>query len=116
MEKITYPLLYFQLNDDAVLGILVGTNYQVVDKDLRNVKSMLTEQLQNNYRKHDDYPYMDIIKPKMKVVEVKVRPTYREESGAYPLPTSLKVPIVTVYGETKHGYYECYLPMFEESF
>lgn len=116
MEKITYPLLHFQLNDEAVLGILVGTDYQVVDKDLRNVKSTLTNQLQRNYRKFEDYPYMDIIKPKLKVIEVKVRPTYREESGAYPLPTSLKVPIVTVYGETKHGYYECYLPMFNESF
>lgn len=116
MEKITYPLLHFQLNDAAVLGILVGTDYQVVDKDLRNVKSTLTNQLQRNYKKFEDYPYMDIIKPKMKVIEVKVRPTYREESGAYPLPTSLKVPIVTVYGETKHGYYECYLPMFNESF
>ncbi|MFK7948530.1 MAG: AAA family ATPase [Saprospiraceae bacterium] len=116
MEKITYPLLHFQLNDNAVLGILVGTDYQVVDKDLRNVKSTLTNQLQRNYKKFEDYPYMDIIKPKMKIIEVKVRPTYREESGAYPLPTSLKVPIVTVYGETKHGYYECYLPMFNESF
>lgn len=116
MEKITYPLLHFKLNDNAVLGILVGTDYQVVDKDLRNVKSTLTNQLQRNYKKFEDYPYMDIVKPKMKVIEVKVRPTYREESGAYPLPTSLKVPIVTVYGETKHGYYECYLPMFNESF
>lgn len=116
MEIITYPLLHFQLNDDAVLGILVGTNYQVVDKDLRNVKATLSEQLQKNYRKFDEYPYMDIVKPKMKIIEVKVRPTYREESAAYPLPTSLKVPVVTVYGETKHGYYECYLPMFNESF
>ncbi|NJN78832.1 MAG: sigma 54-interacting transcriptional regulator [Saprospiraceae bacterium] len=95
---------------------MVGTDYQVVDKDLRNVKSMLTEQLQKNYKKFDDYPYMDIVKPRMKVIEVKVRPTYREESGAYPLPMVLKVPVITVYGETKHGYFECYLPMFNESF
>ena len=116
MEKITYPLLHFQLSNNAILGILVGTDYQVVDRDLRNVKSTLTDQLQRNYKKYEDYPYMDIVKPKMKVIEVKVRPTYREENGAYPLSTSLKVPIVTVYGETKHGYYECYLPMFNESF
>lgn len=116
MEEITYPLLHFKLNNDAILGILVGTNYQVVDKDIRNIKSTLSEQLQKNYKKHDDYPYMDIVKPRLKIIDVKVRPTYREESGAYPLPTSLKVPVVTVYGETKHGYYECYLPMFNESF
>jgi len=116
MEKITYPLLYFQLTDDAVLGVLVGTDYQVVDKDLRHVKATLMEQLQKNYRKFDEYPYMDIMKPKMKIIEVKVRPTYREESAAYPLSNSLKVPVIGIYGETKHGYYECYLPMFNESF
>ncbi len=116
MEKITYPLLYFQLNDDVILGILVGTAYQIVDKDLRNIKSTLTEQLQRNYRKYDNYPYMDIIKPKLKIIDVKVRPTYREESGAYPLSNPLKVPIITISGETKQGYYECYLPMFNESF
>lgn len=116
MEKITYPLLHFKLKDNAILGVLVGTEYQVVDKDLRSLKATLSDQLQREYKKNDDYPYMDIIKPKMKIIEVKVRPTYREESGAFPLPNSLKVPIIAVYGETQHNYFECYLPMFNESF
>lgn len=116
MEKIHYPLLYYPLQANALLGILVGTNYQVVDKDLRSIKASLSEHLSKQYKKYDTYPYMDILEPRMKVFEVSIRPSYKEKFGSYPVSYSLKVPIPVVYGETDQGYFECYLPLLEESF
>ena len=116
MEKINYPLVYFNLGQDAVLGILIGAELQVVDKDLKSVKATLSTHLQRQYKKFDDYPYMSMVKPRLRIFNIDIRPTYREKTGAYPQSTTLKVPVVAVYGENKNNYYECYLPLMEESF
>lgn len=116
MEKINYPLLYFDFLGENILGLLVGTDYQVIDKDLRSIKSTLSDYLLKEYKKYDAYPYMDILEPRLKEFKVPVRPTYRDESGAYPMFNTLYVPVPAIYGETIQGYYECYLPLFEESF
>ena len=116
MERIIYPLLYFKLRNDAVLGILVGTDYQVLDKDLKSVKATLSEHLLRQYKKLDDYPYMNLENLKVRTFKIKVRPTYREKTGAYPLSQTIEVPVIAVYGENPNNYYECYLPLMEESF
>jgi ATP-dependent Clp protease ATP-binding subunit ClpC len=116
MERIIYPLLYFKMANDAVLGILIGTDYQVVDKDLKSVKATLSEHLARQYKKFDDYPYMDIEQVKVRSFKVKVRPTYREKTGAYPMSQSVEVPVFAVYGENPNNYFECYLPLMNESF
>ncbi len=116
MEKKTYPLLYYKLNDNAVLGILVGTEYEVVDKDLRNVKALLSEYLAKQYKKYDEYPYTEIVMPKLKVFQVNVRPAYKNDNGLFPINTALKVPVVAVYGEHENGHFECHLPLFNRNF
>lgn len=116
MERKEYPLLYFDLKENTVLGVLVGTEYQSVDKDLKTLKNTMGNYLKGQYKKHDIYPYMDIVTPKLKVVEVSIRPAYKDDGGSYPLSHTLNVPIPVVYGENDRGYYECYLPLFNESF
>ncbi|MEM9821413.1 MAG: AAA family ATPase [Bacteroidota bacterium] len=116
MIKINYPLLYYQLQEDAVLGILVGADYQMVEKDLKRLKTTLSDFITRQYKKEDFYPYMDILEPRLKVIEVKIRPAYKEKTGRYPMKDMLSVPVALVYGETENGYYECYLPAFNESF
>ncbi|MCB0633908.1 MAG: hypothetical protein KDD15_29455, partial [Lewinella sp.] len=93
MEKITYPLLYYDLAPQTVLGLLVGTELQVVEKDLERVKLTLGNYLQRQYKKFDDYPYVDLITPKLRIMEFEVRPTYRDDGGSYPLSEPLQVPI-----------------------
>jgi len=116
MQTIQYPLLYYQLSDDNVLGILVGTDYQVMDRDLRRVKKTLQEYLQRQYKKLDSFPYPEIEEPKMKVFRINVRPTFREQYGSYPLHYTLKVPVPVVYGQIEKNYFECHLPLFQQRF
>ncbi|MCB0561028.1 MAG: ATP-dependent Clp protease ATP-binding subunit [Lewinellaceae bacterium] len=116
MDKINYPLLYFEFQEEAVLGILVGTELEAIDSDLRSVRSALLDHLQKQYKKYDDYPLMDIMNPRLRMVEASIRPAYRNQSGSYPLSNTQKVSVPVVFGETEQGYYECYLPLFGESF
>ncbi len=116
MEKIHYPLLYYHLPEGAVLGILVGTDYQVIGKDLRSVKTTLSDHLQKQYKKYDDYPYIDLKEPRLKMLELSIRPSFRDESSAFPMSQTIKVPVPIVYGENDQGYYECHLPLFDENF
>lgn len=116
MEKITYPLLCFPLTDNAVLGILIGTEYQAVEPDIRRLKSTLTSHLQRQYKKTGEYPLLDIQSPALKMIEVNLRPTYRWAVGAFPLTSRVKLHTPLVYGEGDANVYECFLPLLDESF
>src|SRR5690606_33954409 len=116
MDKINYPLLYFELQEGALLGLLVGTELEVMDKDLRSLKNSLLEHLHKQYKKYDEYPLMDIMDPHLRMVEASIRPAYRDRTGSYPLTNTLKVSVPAVFGEATHGHYECHLPLFGESF
>lgn len=116
MERIHYPLMYFELKDNLVLGLLVGTTYQMVDGDLKKIKNTLQDYLKQQYRKYDTYPFFDIDEPRLKVINVTIRPAYRDDSSSFPFSYETEVPIPIIYGETDQGYYECFLPLFNQSF
>jgi ATP-dependent Clp protease ATP-binding subunit ClpA len=116
MEKLQYPLLYYQLNEETILGILVGTEIQMIEKDLKKMKTSIKTYLQKLYKKNDEYPYVEIIEPKLKIIEISIRPTYKEQHGSFPLSKKLVIPIPLVYGETEQRTFECHLPLFDESF
>jgi ATP-dependent Clp protease ATP-binding subunit ClpC len=116
MDLINFPLLYFQLREDFVLGILVGTNHQMVDKGIGPLRTGMHRYLQRQYKKYNEYPDMNIIEPKLKVVEVSLRPTYRTSQGAYPMSQEVTLPIAAVYGETDLGHHQCYLPLLQQNF
>jgi ATP-dependent Clp protease ATP-binding subunit ClpC len=116
MENLTYPVIYFELDDNTVLGGIVGTRYQVVDSDIRAVKGSIKDWLQKQYKKYDWYLSSNIEQYKMKVFEVKIRPTYRNADRSFPSSFVLKVPVVAIFGQTNEDYYECHLPLLGERF
>lgn len=116
MEKLVYPLLHYPLSDEKILGVLVGTSYQLIDSDLRRLKSQLTTHLKRNYKKYDDYPYLPLESFQLKTFYIKVRPVYKEDNRSFPSKTTIEVPVDAVYGPTDQGQYCCYLPLLEENF
>lgn len=117
MQQIKYPLLYFQLEDNTVLGILIGTRYQAIEKDLKTVKSSIQSYLAKQYKKYDDYPYPAFSSFRLKTFEVWLRPMYRTEDYSFSASKRLKVPVVAVYGPSvEDQYYECHLPLLNEHF
>lgn len=116
MEKLRYPLLYFQLQEDLLLGMLVGTPFQALESNLAALKATLTDYLQREYKKHNDYPFADILEPKLLMTGVNIRPTYRDQSGLYPSGEKLHLSIPVVYGPTAEGHFLCHLPLLEGLF
>ncbi len=116
MEKLTYPLLSFQLNDEAVLGILVGTPYQLVESSTNKLRTTLTDHLTKIYKKDGDYPLLELGEPALRMIETTLRPTYRMAHSAFPLSSKVKVATPLVYGEAEPGVFECFLPLLDESF
>ncbi len=116
MEKLTFPLLCFQLNEDAVLGILVGTSHQIVEASQSKVKAVLTDYLTKVYKKDRDYPLLELEDPTLRILETTLRPTYRIGHSAFPLSAKVKIAVPLVYGEAEPGVYECFLPLLDESF
>lgn len=116
MEYIDYPLLCYELGKEQVLGILVGTDYQMVERDVRNLRSALSGHLQRLYKKDEEYPYLAMTGARLRMVDIKVRPAYRSEGRSFPVSFELEVPVPVVYGDSDGGYFECYLPLMGESF
>lgn len=116
MEVIKYPILYYQVQTDAVLGFLVGTDLQLLAKDIRSLKSEFSAYVQKIYKKNEYFPWMDMVDITLKVVEIDILPAYKDQYGSYPLSDMVKVPVPFIYGETQLGHYECYLPLFQNSF
>jgi ATP-dependent Clp protease ATP-binding subunit ClpC len=117
MEKINYPLLYFEIMPEVIMGILVGADIEAMASDLPGLKGVMLDYLQKQYKKFDEYPIIDLEDAHLKIVEVSTRPTYRDDkSGSYPLKDTLKVPIPVIYGSVDQNYYECHIPLFKDSF
>lgn len=116
MEKIVYPLLYYPLEEQLLLGQLVGTDIEAVDSNLNSLKKTLLSYLQKQYKKYDEYPSADIRSPRLKMIELPIRPSYRDKGGVFPVPHSFKVRLPVVYGAIDDGYFECHLPTFRENF
>ncbi len=116
MNKINYPLLYFKLQSDAILGLLVGTDFEVIEKDVRNVKAVLKNHLQKQYKKFGSYSPYYMSNSQLKIMELTVKPTYMDSWGSFPLSTSVKVPVIAIYGETAYSDYECILPLLGQRF
>ncbi|MBK7337255.1 MAG: hypothetical protein IPJ00_14300 [Saprospirales bacterium] len=103
LENLTYPLLYFRLADDAVLGMLLGTDYQVVEHDLRKVKKSLTDFLAKEYKKTATYPESDLYRATLRIVRVRITPTYRLKGKAFQLTHPVEIPVPAVTGESFTG-------------
>ena len=117
MEKLTYPLVYYDLGPQLVLAVLPGTDYEVIDKDLKSAKLVLSAYLQKQYRKYDDYPYYNISEFRTKVFDIEVRLVHRDKDGrAFPLSQTIALALTVVYGQSERGHYECYVPLFKARF
>lgn len=116
MSMISYPVVYYTFPSDQVIGMIPGAGHQLVERDLRTLKSKFLDFLQKNYKKTGHYPAFDILEPKVKEFEVKVRPSYKDQTGNYPLSETIKVSVLAIYGDTGQGHYECFLPALEEVF
>ncbi len=116
MDRINYPLLYFELNADMVLGLLIGTEFEMIEKDLRSLKTTLSRHLQKQYKRQNDYAPMYMPKPRLKVVHIPVKPSYSDNWGSYPLSQQVDVPVIAIHGETTYSDFECYLPMLNRRF
>jgi ATP-dependent Clp protease ATP-binding subunit ClpA len=116
MDRINYPLLYFELKPDLVLGMLVGAEIEAIAENVNSLKGIMLDYLQKQYKKYDEYPLLDIESPRLKMVTVSTRPTYRDKTGSYPLKDTLTLSLPVIYGEVEQGYYECHIPHFKDSF
>jgi len=116
MEKVNYPLLYFPVADDHVMGYLVGTDLQAVAPHSDALKLKLSGHLKKEYKRYGDVPDVELKTPKLKIINISYRPAYRESSGMYPLTYNISVPIPIVYGQSPYAHYECFLPLFKDYF
>jgi len=117
MATLSYPLVCWQLDDDAVCGILLGTDYQVIERSARRVKAALAETLQRE-RERDGYvPEPDIDDARLKLVHVSVSLAHRTERGNFPEPRATDFHVAAVFGQNEEdGYAKCYLPWLDQSF
>jgi len=117
MAVLSYPLVCWQLDDDAVFGILLGTGFEAVERNAKRLKAALAETVQRE-RERDHYvPDPDIDDPQLRIVKVQVNLAHRTDKGSFPVPTPTEIAVAAVHGaKGSEGYLKCWLPWLDESF
>ena len=117
MAITQFPLVIWQIDDDTLMGQIVGTGYSVIDKTPGDVKRAATDYL-NKIIKDDGYLYPPEIEfPIMKSYAVEVQLTYREASRIYPLPNTTRFTIPAIHEDnSRKNSGQCFLPLFHMDF
>lgn len=117
MATLTYPLLCWQLADESVFGMLLGTELQAVERSAKRLKSALADSLQRERERGRPVPEPEIGEARLKRVDVMVNLAHRTAKGSFPVPTPTRFPVAAVFGaNAEQGHAKCYLPFLEESF
>jgi ATP-dependent Clp protease ATP-binding subunit ClpC len=115
MELYRYPLLCWHLTKDTLCAHLVSTSHELVGTQLHKLQAHFAEHLQREYAKESFLPD-SMPDARLKKLTVNIRPSYKEENGAFPVGQTLNIPVAAVYASTEYGYSECYLPLLDEHF
>ncbi len=107
---LKYPLLYWEIADGLLLGMVVGERGTLVDTNLRKLQSAFAARL----RHEAEEPR--IRGARLKMIPVTLRAAYRTPGRVYPAASPVRVATPAVYGETDSGCCECFLPLLNESF
>lgn len=117
MAVLSYPLVCWQLDDDLVFGMLLGTNFQAVERNAKRLKTAMAETLQRERERGRYVPDPDVDDPQLRIVRVQVNLAHRTDKGSFPVPTRTEIAVAAVYGaKASEGYLKCWLPWLEESF
>ncbi|WP_374566546.1 AAA family ATPase [Ideonella sp.] len=117
MAVLSYPLVCWQLDDDSVFGMLLGTDFQAVERNAKRLKTAMAEILQRERERGRFVPDPDVDEPQLRIVKVQVNLAHRTDKGSFPVPTRTEIAVAAVYGaKASEGYLKCWLPWLEESF
>ncbi len=115
MKILDFPLLCRKIDDEAILGQVIGLDKQLVASDVRALTGDFSEYIEKRLREGAYYE-PEILKPRVKTLKITVRPHYRDQQRIYPVKETLEIPVYAVYGSNEAGYFECFLPLLDKSF
>ncbi len=115
MKMLDYTLLCWPLEDGAILGQLLGTDLQMVGRDMRRLRASfsdcITKALRNGY-----FYEPDLRSVRLKTLTIKIRPSYQVDGKLFPVQETVEVPVYALYGQNEYDYYECFLPQIDRQF
>ncbi|MFT5684305.1 MAG: ATP-dependent Clp protease ATP-binding subunit ClpC, partial [Myxococcota bacterium] len=112
MSTLRYPMLYWELSDTLVAGIVLGEGLELVRSDVRKLKSSMADEMKREDT-HLDEPLGD---PHHRCFTVSLRPAWREGGKTFPLSETVEVSVDAVYGRNDVGSFTCYLPRLSCTF
>lgn len=117
MPLLSYPLVCWQLGDESVFGMLLGTDHQAVERSAKRLKTTLSDTLQREHERGSYVPDPEIEDVRIRHVTVQVNLAHQTSKGSFPLPTPTTFTITAVYGISEaQACSKCYLPYLNESF
>lgn len=117
MTMLSYPLVCWQLDEASVCGILLGTDHQLIERNVRRLKAALAETLQRERDRDGHVPEPDISQARLRLAHVSVSLAHRTDKGNFPEPCATDFHVASVYGQNEEdGYSKCYLPWLDQSF
>ncbi len=112
---LNYPLLCWNLPGDHIMGWLLGSDYQLVDSNIKKLKNKFSDRLKKD-QEDEQLVYPDMKDFALKIFPVTVQPAYKQDDGVFPVINPVNIPVPAIYGQREYGYFQCFLPFFNFRF
>ncbi len=116
MKILEFPIICRALDENAILGQLLGYEKQLVASEVRGLTGEFSEYIEKGLRDGNRHYEPPIQNARLRTVKIRVRPTYREKQRIYPVKETIELPIHAIYGDNIDGYFECFLPLLRADF
>ncbi|MDJ1482032.1 AAA family ATPase [Cytophagaceae bacterium YF14B1] len=115
MKILEFPLLCRRIDENTILGQIIGLDKQLVSDDIRGLTGDFSEYIEKQLQRGAYYE-PEILQPRIKTLKLIIRPHYQEKQRIYPVKESIEFPVYAVYGGNEQGFFECFLPLLDKSF
>ncbi|MDJ1499749.1 AAA family ATPase [Xanthocytophaga agilis] len=115
MKILEFPLLCRRIDENTILGQIIGLDKQLVSDDIRGLTGDFSEYIEKQLQRGAYYE-PEILQPSIKTLKLTIRPHYQEKQRIYPVKESIEFPVYAVHGSNEQGFFECFLPLLDKSF
>ena len=116
IEIIKLPVLFWKIDKDNLAAQVIDSPYELIGQDAGKMKLMFTDKIHKDVNVIGKNELPELKDVTLRHIKVDIRPAHRERARLFPVSENLELIIPMVVGKGRYENYECFFPLFRESF
>lgn len=116
IKIIKLPVLFWHLDKENLAAQVIDTPYELIGQDAGKMKLMFTDKIHKEVNVKGKLSLPELENVTLRFVKITIRPAHREKARLFPVSENIELKIPLVVGKGRYESYECFFPLFRESF